>query len=264
MIRDRVRRSDRGDDRATSGIGRCVAVAFARKGANLHLIGRDLGKLARFRGASTVRANDRRACSTIDLSKRIRGRRGAYDETCSPVDILVHSAGVIVPNSFSGTTEAELDLQYRVNVAAPFVLTQATVAVDSQAARPDRVREFERLHSKAAGASGGVRGEQVGIDGCCRRSESRSESRWRARHEHLSGQDGDTDAGAPVQFEHRVYDGEQLLQPGGRGKAVNGSRRTVITSHGGGHRHSRPAGEECVESLTHARARSERYCTMTR
>jgi NADP-dependent 3-hydroxy acid dehydrogenase YdfG len=41
------------------------------------------------------------------------------------VDILVHSAGIIVPGFLDHAPADDLDLQYHVNVRAPYVLTQA-------------------------------------------------------------------------------------------------------------------------------------------
>jgi NAD(P)-dependent dehydrogenase (short-subunit alcohol dehydrogenase family) len=110
---------------ATGGIGRSVALALARKGVHLHLIARDRAKAEILaRELSGAAPNIRTHVHTMDLSQDIRGSVGMLTKDDPALDILVHGAGSISLKSFESTDESELDLQYRVNVRAPFLLTK--------------------------------------------------------------------------------------------------------------------------------------------
>ncbi len=108
-----------------SGIGRAIAVALAREGAKLCLIGRRLEKLEA--AASELQSLGAEAvCCPADLGKNadlieLMRQLTAMDG----VDILVHSAAVIDPASIESASLEEFDRHYRVNVRAPFALTQA-------------------------------------------------------------------------------------------------------------------------------------------
>lgn len=110
---------------ASSGIGRAIAVGLAREGAFLHLLGRDekalleLNEEARAKGAQAD-------IHVVDLADdgALESFVSQLNEEIQALDILVHSAGVI---SLAPVAEAEisdLDWQYRVNVRAPYLLTQ--------------------------------------------------------------------------------------------------------------------------------------------
>ena len=111
---------------ASRGIGKAIALGLAAQSAAVVLVGRDVDALehaaARARATAPTVASYR-ADLTVDeeiaaLETRIRADFGA-------VDILVHSAGVIHHGTTAGAPVTDFDEQYRANVHAPYVLTQA-------------------------------------------------------------------------------------------------------------------------------------------
>ena len=102
---------------AGSGIGEAIALRFAQQGATLWIVDRDQAK-----AASTVAA--------------IRGAGGRADFACLDVsdsgallslasrlptlDILVNNAGIGHVGNLVGTSAADLDRMYAVNVRGPF------------------------------------------------------------------------------------------------------------------------------------------------
>lgn len=109
---------------ASSGVGRAVALALAKEGASLALVGRDEQTLrAVARQAGPAR---RMKCYVADLlcdeDLAQLGRRLGKD--FGGIDLLVHSAGVFSMGRVESASLAEFDRQYRCNVRAPFALTQ--------------------------------------------------------------------------------------------------------------------------------------------
>lgn len=109
---------------ATSGIGRSIALALARCGVDVHLIGRDAGKAAR------VVAELRAAVPTatvrlwvMDFSQDISAAASRLAADAA-LDILVHSAGSMLLKPFEDTTDDDFDAQLRINALAPFALTR--------------------------------------------------------------------------------------------------------------------------------------------
>ena len=111
---------------ASRGIGKAIALGLAAQSAAVVLVGRDIDALER--AAAPARATSPtvasyRADLTLDedvaaLVARIRAAFGA-------IDILVHSAGVIHHGPTDRAPVTDFDEQYRANVHAPYVLTQA-------------------------------------------------------------------------------------------------------------------------------------------
>jgi NADP-dependent 3-hydroxy acid dehydrogenase YdfG len=111
---------------ASSGIGRAIALALAARGAAVCLIGRDgdrLASAAHIAAATSPRVLVHQAdLGCEDDVERLACRLRSELVT---LDVLVHSAGVLGVGSLAEATVEELDLQYRVNVRAPYRLTQA-------------------------------------------------------------------------------------------------------------------------------------------
>jgi NAD(P)-dependent dehydrogenase (short-subunit alcohol dehydrogenase family) len=111
---------------ASSGVGRAIALALAARRAVICAVGRDSGRLARVARDARSTARDvlvhQADLGSEDevgrLARRIRNELGR-------LDVLVHSAGILRVGSHAETPAHELDLQYRVNVRAPYHLTQA-------------------------------------------------------------------------------------------------------------------------------------------
>lgn len=118
---------------ASSGIGRAVGLELARAGAHLCAVGRNYPALA-----ETVTAARQYSDATIfqidltkegDLEPLLQFLRSA-----GRLDILIHCAGVILPNQMKRARVEDMDLQYATNVRAPYVLTQSVMELLEAAA----------------------------------------------------------------------------------------------------------------------------------
>jgi NADP-dependent 3-hydroxy acid dehydrogenase YdfG len=110
---------------ASSGIGKAIALRLAKQEAFLHLVGRstdELHEIARqarsWGGEADVHETDLNDDAQLDafveqLQREIKA-----------IDILVHSAGVVALAPVAEADIADLDRQYRVNLRAPYLLTQ--------------------------------------------------------------------------------------------------------------------------------------------
>ncbi len=110
---------------ATSGVGRSIAFALAREGVQVALLGRKAGTLRVVARQCTV-PGAKAIPYTIDLLKdnEVRDVKRRIMRDFGGVDILVHSAGVIIRSEMAAASLADFDWQYRCNVRAPFALTQ--------------------------------------------------------------------------------------------------------------------------------------------
>jgi NADP-dependent 3-hydroxy acid dehydrogenase YdfG len=111
---------------ASSGIGKAIALSLATQGITLCLVGRKLERLeavAENARATALRVLCYRADLTLDDD--IRNLTAHLQRDYRHVDLLIHSAGVISIGPLEATPVKDLDWQYRTNVRAPYVLTQA-------------------------------------------------------------------------------------------------------------------------------------------
>ena len=109
---------------ASSGVGRAIALALARQGAEVCAIGRNSNALA-----ETVAAARRFSPATafpIDLTveENFETLLGHLEEKAGKLDILVHCAGVIHQDPMEHARIEDLDLQYATNVRAPYLMSQ--------------------------------------------------------------------------------------------------------------------------------------------
>ncbi len=110
---------------ASGGIGEAVALQLAREGSRLMLSGRSAEKL------ELVAERARDLSPGVEVFAADLGEddqvRALADRTLAAfggVDILVHSAGLFVGGSLATNPVEDLDRQHRVNVHAPYLLTQ--------------------------------------------------------------------------------------------------------------------------------------------
>jgi NADP-dependent 3-hydroxy acid dehydrogenase YdfG len=104
---------------SSSGIGNAIARGLARYGATLCLLGRTVNTVA-IDGPHVVKFK-------VDLTDERQIRDVVSDlrkNVGTTVHILVHSAGVFIADHLDVARLIDLDLQYRVNVRAPYLLTQ--------------------------------------------------------------------------------------------------------------------------------------------
>ena len=110
---------------SSSGIGRAIALKLAQKGAFLHLVGRDETRLQETARAARE-AGGEADVHTADLEREedVGALAEELEKEVRAVDILVHSAGVVSLAPLAEAPLEDLDRHYRVNVRAPYSLTQ--------------------------------------------------------------------------------------------------------------------------------------------
>lgn len=109
---------------ASSGIGTAIAQAFSDAGARVVLAGRDEERLricADSCGEHLVvvadLADDDAPALIVEQTVNAFGA----------LNVLVHSAGIFWPKPFADAPLEDFDAQFRVNVRAPYALTQAAL-----------------------------------------------------------------------------------------------------------------------------------------
>jgi len=111
-----------------TGIGRAIAVAFAREGANVALAGRRLEKLKEVTGEIKKQGGEAKAIE-CDVT-RARDAQRAVQETAKQfgkLDVLVNNAGILSVATVDGISETEWDRVMKVNVKGPFLLSRAAL-----------------------------------------------------------------------------------------------------------------------------------------
>ena len=109
---------------ASSGVGRAIALALARQGAEICVLGRNSEALA-----ETVAAAQQFSPATafsLDLTQeeRFEPLLRHVEEKAGKLDILIHSAGVIHQDVMERARIEDFDSQYATNVRAPYLLSQ--------------------------------------------------------------------------------------------------------------------------------------------
>jgi short-subunit dehydrogenase len=100
---------------ASSGIGRAIAMALAAEGAQIYAVARTWPKPP----ASWQLHN-----ADFTLEADVKRLAAEVSKTESPLDLLIHCAGVLEIGAVADFPVAQLDAMYQVNVRAPFLLTQ--------------------------------------------------------------------------------------------------------------------------------------------
>lgn len=103
---------------ASSGVGKSIAKALAARGVRICVVGRREAELQKLKPARMYVAD-------LTSEKEIHNFAGRLRREFGGLDILVHSAGIHEIARIENAPPAKLDEQYRVNLRAPFVLTQA-------------------------------------------------------------------------------------------------------------------------------------------
>jgi NAD(P)-dependent dehydrogenase (short-subunit alcohol dehydrogenase family) len=109
---------------ASSGIGRAIAQAMSEAGAKVVATGRDEGRLRAC--ADTL---DEHHLVVADLAEEDAPSRIVAEtiDAFGALNVIVHSAGIFLPRPFAEAPLDEFDLQFRVNVRAPYALTKAAL-----------------------------------------------------------------------------------------------------------------------------------------
>jgi NADP-dependent 3-hydroxy acid dehydrogenase YdfG len=111
---------------ASSGVGKAIALGLAAQGTTLCLLGRRIEVLEAV-AASVRTAPHQVFCYQTDLTvdDDLRALAVRLRRDFGYIDLLIHSAGVISRGQLEGAPIEDFDWQYRTNVRAPYVLTQA-------------------------------------------------------------------------------------------------------------------------------------------
>ena len=109
---------------ASGGIGRAITLALARRGAKLYVVGRDAVALAET--VAVAREFSSVTDFQIDITEeqRLEPLTRHLQQEIGRVDILVHCADIVRESPMENARIEDLDLQYKTNVRAPYVLTQ--------------------------------------------------------------------------------------------------------------------------------------------
>ena len=115
---------------ASSGIGRICSLECAKSGANLLLLGRDLGRLKEtLADIEKIDLNLRGQASlfSIDLTEKLDDLSPALDEfieAYGKFDGLLHSAGIEKTMPLAGMKSSDYHSIFNINVVAGFQLTK--------------------------------------------------------------------------------------------------------------------------------------------
>jgi 3-oxoacyl-[acyl-carrier protein] reductase len=114
---------------ASRGIGRAIAVALARAGADVAVNYRSRQDAARETAAQVAALGRRSLVVAADVSVAAEVTRlvAEVEAGLGPVDILVNNAGVARPLPLEQLTERDFDEMVAVNLKSAFLLTQAVL-----------------------------------------------------------------------------------------------------------------------------------------
>jgi len=109
---------------ASSGIGRAIALALARAGYRLLVVGRNRERL----GAAVAELQTMTSARSLELDltddEQVERLAAAATREPAGIDVLVHAAGIIHQEPLANASIGNLDRQYAINVRAPYALTQ--------------------------------------------------------------------------------------------------------------------------------------------
>ena len=113
---------------ASSGIGKALAQKLAKEGMLIYLLGRDKKKL-NDTAKQVKKAGSQAKVFAFDLTNANEVRKFAhkYMQSFKVLDILVHSAGAVKLDYIENAKVKDFDKQYKINLRAPFLLTQALI-----------------------------------------------------------------------------------------------------------------------------------------
>ena len=124
---------------ASSGIGRAVVLALAGRGARVWAVGRKLETLGELeQDARDVPGSVESLVCDLTDDDQVRGLATSAGSQLAGLDVLVHAAGVHSMGAIESASVDELDWQYRSNVRAVYLLTQALLPL-LRASRADVV-----------------------------------------------------------------------------------------------------------------------------
>ncbi|XP_064615024.1 dehydrogenase/reductase SDR family member 12-like [Liolophura sinensis] len=122
---------------ANSGLGKCAAVAIAKKGGTVHMVCRSLerGEEARQEIIETT-GNQDVVLHQLDMSKprEVYKFAKAFEESGKPLNVLINNAGCMV--NTRELTEDELEKNFATNTLGTHILTTTLIPVLMKADKP--------------------------------------------------------------------------------------------------------------------------------
>lgn len=110
---------------ASSGIGKAIALGLAAQGMEICLVGRNFATLKLVEESARILSSSvssYRADLTVDDD--IHKLKTHLQQNFGHIDILIHSAGIFTMGTLEHASIEDFDKQYKVNVRAPYLLTQ--------------------------------------------------------------------------------------------------------------------------------------------
>jgi NAD(P)-dependent dehydrogenase (short-subunit alcohol dehydrogenase family) len=111
-----------------TGIGRAIALAFAREGAKTAVAGRRLEKLQETAHEAEKLGSDALAIA-CDVSNAKDAERAVHEtaKNFGRLNVLVNNAGVLHVATIEGTSEEEWDRLMMINLKGPFLMCRAAL-----------------------------------------------------------------------------------------------------------------------------------------
>jgi NAD(P)-dependent dehydrogenase (short-subunit alcohol dehydrogenase family) len=111
-----------------TGIGRAIALAFAREGASVCVAGRRLEKLREVivevqKGGGVGLAMECDVTQTREVERAVKGTVERFGR----LNVLVNNAGTLHVSTVEGISEEEWDRMMTVNVKGPFLVSRAVL-----------------------------------------------------------------------------------------------------------------------------------------
>jgi NAD(P)-dependent dehydrogenase (short-subunit alcohol dehydrogenase family) len=108
-----------------SGIGKAIAVAFLREGAQVVIAGRDSKKLAL--AAEEMGANCLPVAADVSKAADVQKLVNAAVDRFKSIHILVNNAAVLLPGTAESLSEEDFDQTFSINVRGVWLLSRAVL-----------------------------------------------------------------------------------------------------------------------------------------
>ena len=109
---------------ASSGIGRAIAIALAKQGVQLCIVGRDADRLGETAAVAQHFSSVKNFQLDLTGEEQLQPLVQHLEQESGGLDILIHSAGVICEDLMERSRIEDLDLQYATNLRGPYLLTR--------------------------------------------------------------------------------------------------------------------------------------------
>jgi len=112
---------------STGGMGKEISRLFASEGIHLYLVDREEDRLKELKGSISDSSNVHVTIISADLSRNTKENARSIASQVQQLDLLVYSAGSIIPNFLKDVSQEEFDEQFNVNFNSAYFLIQALI-----------------------------------------------------------------------------------------------------------------------------------------